>query len=306
MNHYQAFGLLIESDLDLPELSPTNLAGRTPDLRIIRTDIGRALPEPDEQPVFDYEDSGGIVMIWPQVAGFRIRMPDVIEIDPAACSKPEYLAFPLLGPVMGWFLHLRGRMILHASAVNWRGHAFGFLGDKMAGKSTTAAAFLRDGAQLLTDDLLVFDMSDTARPMVQPAFAQLKLSDDSAAAVAIAGAEALPLIMEGFAKRQHRLNSLADAPTMCDALFVLERVDDAATVKWLDGKDALLAVMRFGYNVRFTNAPLEMQNRKRHFEQCVALTRSVRVGALRVPADLGRLDEVLTAVDASLAVPDKI
>ncbi len=303
MNRYQAFGLLIESDFDLPELAGADADDRVPDLRIVQKNIGREIPEPDAQPVFDYNDPGGIVMIWPQVAGFRIRMPDTIEIERASHAKPEYLAFPLLGPVMGWFLHLRGQMILHGSAVTWHGHAFGFLGDKLAGKSTTAAAFLRDDAQLLTDDLLVFDMSDPARPLVQPAFAQLKLGDDSAAAVPIAGAEALPLIMDGFAKRQHRLQDLAEAPTACDALFVLERGDSAAAVEWLDGKDAFLALMRFGYNVRFTNAPLAMQNRRRHFEQCVALTRSLRVGVLRVPADLGRLDEVLAAVDRALAKP---
>lgn len=303
MNRYRAFGLLIESDFALPELGIAEPGSGAPDLRIVRTGIGRDIPPPDAQPVFDYDDPSGSVMIWPQVAGFRFRAPDVIEVEPAPTAKPELLAFPLLGPVMGWFLHLQGRMILHASAVTWRGRAFGFLGDKMAGKSTTAAAFLRDGAQLLTDDLLVFEMSDPARPLVQPAFAQLKLGDDSAAAVTIAGAEALPLVMDGFAKRQHRLDSLADLPTTCDALFVLERGDGPAAVEWLDQKDAFLALMRFGYNVRFANAPLAMQNRKRHFEQCVALTRSVSVGVLRVPADLNRLGEVLVTVDAALAEP---
>ncbi|UUL82381.1 phosphoenolpyruvate carboxykinase (ATP) [Sphingomonas qomolangmaensis] len=303
MNRYRAFGLLIESDFLLPELSIADSRDGPCDLRIVRADIGREIPEPNAQPVFDYEDPSGTVMIWPQVAGFRFRAPDLIEVEPAPNAKSELLAFPLLGPVMGWFLHLRGRMVLHASAVVWRGLAFGFLGDKLAGKSTTAAAFLRDGAQLLTDDLLVFAMDDPAVPLVQPAFAQLKLGDDSAAAVTIAGAKALPLVMDGFAKRQHRLHRLAAAPAACDALFILERGDGPAVIEWLDQKDAFLGLMRFGYNVRFANAPIAMQNRQRNFEQCVALARSLRFGVLRVPADLTRLDEVLEAVAESLAKP---
>ncbi|AKH42785.1 hypothetical protein FHS61_000558 [Altererythrobacter atlanticus] len=293
MTRYRAFGLLIESDVRLDELTAAEDASGAPDLRIVRTDIGRAMPAPDASPVFDYENDSGTVMIWPAVAGFRFRGPDLIEIQPAIGAQEEYLAFPLLGPVMAWFLHCRAMMVLHASAVRWRGRSFAFMGDKMAGKSTTAAAFLRDGARILTDDLLAFDMGDLAAPLIQPAFAQLKLSDEAAEMVAVPGAEALPLVMAGFPKRQHRLDSLEQAPSRCDALFVLQRGGEQPELEWLEPQDGFAALMRFSYNTRFANAPVEMQQRGRHFTHCVALANSSRVGQLTVPADLKRLDETV-------------
>lgn len=302
MFRYCAFGLQIDSELELPELAEgSGRSAAEPDLRILMGDIGRALPPPDSPPVFDYEDPHGVVMIWPQVGGFRINA-DMIEVEPAKIAGREYLAFPLLGPVMAWCLHLRGRMILHASALVWRGRAFGFLGDKMAGKSTTAAAFLREGAKLLTDDLLAFDMEDPALPQVQPAFAQLKLSEDSANAVRVAGAQALPLIMEGFPKRQHRLDRLAETPPSFDALFILERGGSAGAIEWLGDIDALKGLMRFSYNVRFHDAPLAMQERGRHFQHCTALARSVKVGRLHIPDDLERLPETVQRVGQALDI----
>jgi len=301
MKRYRAFGLLIESDVRLDELSPAgDAAAEKPDLRIVQTDIGREIPPPDEQPIFDYEDERGTLMIWPTVAGFRFRSPDTIEIQPAPGAREDYLAFPLLGPVMAWFLHLRGNLVLHASAVRWQGKSFAFLGDKMAGKSTTAAAFLRAGAGILTDDLLAFDMSDPAAPLVQPAFAQLKLSDDAAEAVTVPGSEALPLIMEGFPKRQHRLDRIEQVPARCDAFFVLERGGTAPSLEWLDGEGAFTSLMRFSYNTRFGRAPIAMQQRARHFRHCVALANSSRVGRLTVPADLARLDETVRLVGEAL------
>lgn len=300
---YRAFGLSIESEWPLTELAETDDgAVGEPDLRIVLADIGRPIPPPDAPSQFDFGDPQGVVMLWPHVGGFRIRLPDVIEMRPAETARPEYVAFPLLGPVIAWYLHLRGRMILHASALVWRGQAFGFMGDKMAGKSTTAAAFLRDGGQLLTDDLLVFDMDDPAGPAVQPAFAQLKLSEESAESVPVEGAEALPLIIEGFPKRQHRLDRLADRPDGFDALFVLRRGGERARVEWLDQTEALTQLARFSYNVRFDTAPPEMLDRRRHFQHCAALARAVKVGVLHIPADLDRLPETVESVGRALGV----
>jgi len=290
MNRYQAFGLTIESDFALKELREADSSIRgDADIRIIEADLGRPMPPKDSKPVFDYHDPEGAVMIWPFVAGFRIRASGVIEVKPAADADPRYLAFPILGPVMAWMLHLRKLFVLHASSVLIDGQSFSFLGDKMAGKSTTAAAFLRAGGNLLTDDLLAIDTLSQETPLIQPAFAQLKLSEDAAQAIQVPGADALPLIMEGFEKRQHKLAGMHAQPVACDAIFVLKRGGDEPRIEWMDGATAVTALMRYSYNVRFHNAPIEMQDRQRHLRQCATLSKEARVGFLHVPADVEAL-----------------
>ncbi len=60
----------------------------------------------------------------------------------------------LLGPVLAYWLERRGILAFHASAVVVDGGALLFLSDNGGGKSTLAAAALRAGHGLLSDDLV--------------------------------------------------------------------------------------------------------------------------------------------------------
>jgi hypothetical protein len=296
---YRAFGLTIDSDVALEELSPAG-GDAPPDLVIRKTGLGRPLPPAGSSPVFDYHDERGVVMIWPGVAGFRLVGGDLVEIEPYPDAPERFLAFPILGPVMAWMLDRKGLLVLHSSAVAIDGKCVCFLGDKLAGKSTTAAAFLRQGAKLVTDDLLAIDMGQEA-PLIHPAFAQLKLSDQSAAAVQLEGAQALPLVYEGFAKRQHKLASMHGQPIGVDLILVLERGPSRPAIARLSESEAFVALMRYSYSVRFANAPPELAERGRHFRHCVDLAGRCPVGRLDVPADLGALDSVVAEVRGYLA-----
>jgi hypothetical protein len=297
---YQAFGLTIRSDVALEELAPAG-GDAPPDLIIRKTGLGRPLPPRGSAPVFDYYDERGVVMIWPGVAGFRLVGDDLVEVEPYPDAPERFLAFPILGPVMAWMLERKGLLVLHSSAVAIDGKSVCFLGDKMAGKSTTAAAFLRNGAQLVTDDLLAIEMVQGSAPSIRPAFAQLKLSDQSAAAVQLEDAQALPLVYEGFAKRQHKLATMHAEPIGVDLILVLDRGPPRPAISRLSSSDAFVALMRYSYGVRFANAPPELAERAQHFRHCVGLANLCEVGRLEVPADLNALDAVVAEVRRHLA-----
>src|SRR5687767_3128446 len=61
----------------------------------------------------------------------------------------------LVGVACAALLSTRGTPMLHGAAVAFDGRAIAILGDSGQGKSTLAAALLRSGAQLLSEDLLV-------------------------------------------------------------------------------------------------------------------------------------------------------
>ena len=63
-----------------------------------------------------------------------------------------YLALP--AATASWWL---GRQVLHGAAFAHRGQAWGILGDREAGKSSTLAALVHAGAAPLSDDLLVVE-----------------------------------------------------------------------------------------------------------------------------------------------------
>lgn len=297
---YFAFGLSIRSDVLLPELSHADLAGRRePDLIIRLESCGRPLPPEGSAVIIEIDPAGQHFLAWPGVAAFRFDGPGRISVEPYPAVPEALLAFPLLGPVFGLMLHMRGMLVLHASAVAIGGMSAVFVGDKMAGKSTTAGAFLRAGHRLLTDDLLAIDLSDPGALRILPAFAQIKLSEDSASAIDLDGAEALPLAHADMPKRQFRLEGHFTHRRMRpDHVFVLHRGGERPVIEPLAGVEALSAVMRFSYVARFGGAVLKGRTEADHMQRCARLARSAKVARLRLPQDLDRLGETVGLVEA--------
>jgi hypothetical protein len=194
---------------------------------------------------------------------------------------------------MALLLHVRGLLVLHASAVSVGEGGVIFLGDKQAGKSTTAAAFVRAGHRLVADDVVAIDFADPGRPWIRPGFPQLKLS----AGMEIGGdAVTMPPVVAGFDKRQHRLAEFQHTPVPPAAIYVLER-GARAEVSPLTPGDALAALIRFSYVARFGRAAFNPAGPAGHLQQCATLVGFSRVCRLEVPNDRDRLDEVVRVVE---------
>ena len=297
---YRAYGLAIRSDLPLPELDrdPADV----PDLTIRLGATGRPLPQPPSGTVCDFGIESQYVA-WPGVAAFLIRGTHTIVIEPAPGVSMPLLNLPLIGPVMALLLHLRGMLVLHASAVDLGGRAVAFLGPKGAGKSTTAGAFIAAGHRLLADDVLAIDISDPANPNIVPAFPQLKLAEDAASSLAVEGAIVMPLPIPEFPKQQRRLTGrFSHAPVPPSCIYVLTR-GRSATIVPLSSPDALGALLSFSFASLFQlrKSQFDRTMAGKHLAQCAALAGVVRVARLEVPSDLTRLAEIVRLVEDDMA-----
>ena len=293
--YYHAFGLKIASDIPLSELR-TAVGDGPPDIRFIERPIGRSLPGRDQGVVMDFRDPNGLVMAWPDVAAFRLVDCSTVWVEKYSGVQGSYVAFPILGPVMAWMLDWRGYFVLHASAININGRSIALMGDKLAGKSTTAAAFLRAGHDLITDDLLALSFDERGQPICHPAFPQVKLADEAAASVEIPNAKALPLVYEGFSKRQHKLSRMHTEATGIHFLAVLDRGGKRPSLSHLGPAEAIGALNRFSYMPRFADAPQTQDKRARHFKDCARLADKAQVVKLQIPDALDRLEETVALV----------
>ncbi|RIV89758.1 hypothetical protein D2V17_05695 [Aurantiacibacter xanthus] len=296
---YDAFGLTIESDIPLNELRPA-APGAVPDIRFVNRPIGRDLPRLEDGIVMDYADPAGVVMAWPDVAAFRLVDKGTVWVEKYPDVPESYVAFPILGPIMAWMLNWREFFIIHASAIDINGKTVALMGDKLAGKSTTAAAFIRAGYPLVTDDLLAITFDDGGTPVCHPAFPQLKLAEDAAANIRVDGAEALPLVYEGFSKRQHKLAGMRTEAASLDYLVTLDRGGTAPGLFPFDTAAAIAAINRFSYMPRFADAPWTPADKARHFRACATLADKATVARLQIPDDLGRLHETVELVATAL------
>ena len=82
------------------------------------------------------------------------RIARFCKVDP---PDGHQVAHPCLSTASSYFARWDGRLSFHASAVVADGAAWGVLGSKEAGKSTTVACLARVGYGVLSDDLLVLD-----------------------------------------------------------------------------------------------------------------------------------------------------
>ncbi len=175
---YHAFGLVIGSQVECPELLPA-VGQPTPDV-LIRLDTapshldhGMALGGWIEG------CAGQILLKIANVAHYWIHDGREIVVDAAKDASPEDIRIYLLGSAMGAVLHQRGLLPFHGSTICVDRQAITFSGPSGIGKSTLAAALVGRGYQMLADDVSAISFTAQGIPMVNPGMPQLKLRDDS-------------------------------------------------------------------------------------------------------------------------------
>lgn len=292
--YYIAFGLRLRSDFVLDELPP---APPGPfDVAINRTPIQRKLRDVGKALHFDFE-TGEHLMEWREVGAFLIRGTDTIDVDPAEGRDERLLSFPLLGPVISMLLHLRGHLVMHASAISVGDNGVVLLGDKGAGKSTTAAALVAAGHRLLSDDVVALSFGEDGTPTVAPAFGQIKLSDEASESVDLESRVMRDTIHPAIAKRMHRIDrGFATAPLPARSFLVLGRSDRADIAQFPPGT-AITELMRFSYVVRFGSAALSKAGAARHLRSCASAADTSFVGRFDVGSGLDRLPEAVALIE---------
>ncbi|QKC87218.1 serine kinase [Mesorhizobium sp. NZP2234] len=297
--YYRAYGLIVASDVALPELQPADPAA--PDILIAIGMIDMPKPSAETATIFRFEPDRQY-LAWHAVGAFLISGSNRIDIEPAPGVDDALLAFPLLGPVMALLLHQRGLLVLHASAIAVAGRGAIFMGDKGAGKSTTASALIRAGHDLLTDDVVAMDLANPVAPMIVAGFPQIKLAADAAAAISLGQAEVRPQVHPAIGKMQHRLHgAFSGGLVPATRIYVLERGQKAGIMP-LPGIAALPAIIKFSYVTRFGRAALSGDFAALHFRQCSAIANHVGVFRLEVPTGLDRIGEAVELIEADLSV----
>jgi hypothetical protein len=179
---YQFSDLVLTSTETLPEL-PIAAAG-APEVRIDWAPIDRLTVRPSfaawltpsggEWLKFA-DDDDAFLLTFSDIAQFRVsREAARVTVCSLRGTPAATLRHLLLNQVMPLVLSRRGRLVLHGSAISWRGGVAAFIGRSGAGKSTLAAACAAAGASIVTDDCLVL-RRDGARWLAVPCDAGVRL-----------------------------------------------------------------------------------------------------------------------------------
>jgi hypothetical protein len=294
---YFAYGLILSSNAPIAGLVATNSTTKTPNLRI---NFG-TLPTvscSDDQIRLRYasaylgEHGEPALRIWDINDGafLRINYSDGTEfwLDrelgtlwaqwPEKCSLADTLSY-LLGPVLGLVLRLRGVICLHASAVSIDDRSAVFVGSEGSGKSTTAAAFAREGFAVLSDDIVGL-VEQGNEFQVFPAYPRVNLWPDSVKLL-YGSADALPPLSAGWDKRALTLGEAGgprfeERQLRLGTIYIFGDISADATenIEAISQKTALMTLVGNTYAATFLDA-------KQRAEEFAVLSRLVAAVPVR-------------------------
>src|SRR6185436_4311047 len=112
---YYAYGLLIESDIALPELDEADCLGDT-DLAIRLAPVSGPFPAGDSLRLVEFSGRD-IYFAWTGLGRISVRDYRPVTVHPVAGLDHAVLGLVLLGPVIAAVLHGRGDLVLHGSSV---------------------------------------------------------------------------------------------------------------------------------------------------------------------------------------------
>jgi len=283
---YRVYDLIVSSELEIKELKPCEATSAV-DFSVKFADL--ELLQQHEFPAVSFSTRRQEV-VYPGVGAFVIDGLDKVYIERAPDVSDAFLAVPLLGPVLAILLHLKRHFVLHGSAVIYDGKAYGFVGDKGAGKSTLAAMLLKNPeVEFLTDDLLVV----TDDLQVLRGYPQMKLSDEALHHADQNLGRVRPPPINRFPKNQFLLKShLPDGGVPIGGIFELVR-STKTEIEHLDMKESIRTLLRFSYMARFEERELSDLEKRDLFRSTTLMAASGRIKRLQVPKQIEALDRVI-------------
>jgi hypothetical protein len=245
MFSYTAYGLGIDSELPLPQLTPKTV-NLNQDVTILRGSVDRRSENPNEDEFILRANHKEVCFLQQKVGACLVREGREIIVDVDSIANEEFLS-PFISVIpLAMLLHQRGLLILHASAIAINGGVVAFLGKSGQGKSTTAGALHQLGYPIVTDDVLALDLSNLENITVLPSFPNLRLWPESVTSLGHIP-ENLPQVYPNSQKRFRQVSDgFQQTPLPLKKIYVLEYATERE-IEILTPHQAFLEVTRQSY-----------------------------------------------------------
>lgn len=226
--YFKAFGLNIQSPIPIRGLIPIEPVEKA-DI-VVRFEKIETYPELKITKVkrkgltatfgMFNDDTNDAYMVWENQINFRLIDGKTMLVDSSETDL-DFLSLFIVSEPLGILLFQRGDILLHASAIKLpNGDGIVFMGEPGAGKSTTAAAFVKAGCNIISDDLVAIRLIDD-KPYLVPSFPQIKLWKKSVEGLGF-GYDEVERIVEGTDKYAFENRNFFDIPPiLLSKIFVL-------------------------------------------------------------------------------------
>jgi hypothetical protein len=291
---YACYGLVLDSELDLPDLGDPITTAAAPDVVVRFGDLDPAPRSTDALPYGLWREGTRCGVEVPDVGRYEMREGREIVIDPVPGARPRALRLFLLGTAMGAVMMQRDHLVLHGNAFRVADACAVVVGHSGAGKSTLAAELDRRGYDVLSDDVVPVDDAGNA----VPGYPRIKLWDDALERLGV-GTEGLERITEDHEKFQVPLRRAQLGPLPLRWIYVLERhAGEELTLEPVHGALTFSLLHEHTYRNELVHGaePVAL-----HLKQCARLVSAARVTRVRRPAATMTAEATAAAILADIA-----
>lgn len=289
---YEAFGLKIHSEIELPELTPLNSEESDITIYLDKVNIptGTMLEEGDSFKV----RKNAIYRFWEDIGKFKITTDSII-VDPTFDVDRNILITFLLGTVFATLLRIRNSLVIHASSVNMNGFAVAFSGFKGYGKSTTAMAFYKNGYSVVADDYIKIEFDDNGTPITYPGFPSLRLSSKSRKCMGLNFDE--NNLKKNIIDKTYQSvpNLFSKNKLILKKIYILQRGEESKIIN-ISPSEAFMALVKNTFGIHmFSKSEIPY-----NFFQCERLLKEVEVSVLEVTNSLENIRDIVKLVEIDM------
>lgn len=285
MKAWRICGLRFASDIDLRPLPAAAKSAdeAKADVVVRRTRVAKnGIKNPRLTRALMQAGDGSVWFDVPGIARFQIDGGREVRVQPYPDADERSIVLFLLGSALGAVLHQRGFLVLHANAVLVDGGAVLLAGHSGAGKSTTAAALLERGYEVLADDVTALDEAGGFAAGVP----RLKLWKDALGKLdmTLEGLEQLRPQIDKYqlplpSRRAPKKGSLP-----VKAIYILSSANelepDKFELKRIEGTTKFIALQNQTYRPHFMTG---LGLKPRHLKLCAALAARTPIARITRP-----------------------
>jgi hypothetical protein len=292
---YKAFGLNIESGIEIPEFS---VSSDSPEVFVHLGEVPESLDNPLFKGVRFEASPGAFLLRVDSIANFYTEAGTRITIQPCRGAAEADIRLFLLGSAFGALIHQRGMLPMHGSSVSFGGKAYIFSGISGVGKSTLAAGFVHRGYELLSDDISVVSLSGQGQPLAYAGYPGVKLWSDSLVK--------LGMDPEHYARVRSKLNKHhlhvqeqyhPDALPLGGVYVLQTKNSDGLQLDELKGIEKFNALKNNTYRLNFIKG---LGNTEAHFRHVSALAAFCKVKRITRTSKSFSLDTLLDLVEKDI------
>jgi len=243
--------------------------------------------------------TNNIYLLWNDITIFAIKNYAEIIINPKTGLNKNFIKLLLFSYGFALLLHQKGRLVLHANAVNINDGAVIILGPSGTGKSTTSIALLNKGHELLCDDVLSIRV-EGKYPTVYPSFPRIKLWPDVIKQFK-EDPTILPKIHSNSDKRLYNVsNRFSQRKKNLKAIYIIKE-SNFTGIENINSQKATMELIRSSYCYKL----LRKTGLAKNLKQCSEVAIKVPIKVLKVKRSFEDFNHLAETIENDILPPKK-